>query len=181
MDFDHKDADRLEQIVQKTRWDEVADARQRVLDRLQAIDRMDFEGGGVREDRVSTLKQRTVQLYLEQVETILDPVDAPTTEWWTDHWIGEFELPTGELVRVTGLAQYLELDEKITYTEEVEHKPQSFHIAESKEVERSMVPPHGLHRNAFRATNRALADQGIEFDTRDRDVDENDLSGSNAL
>jgi hypothetical protein len=36
----------------------------------------------------------------------------------------------------------------------------------------------GLHKAAFRATNRALADQGIEFDTRDRDENEIDLGNA---
>jgi hypothetical protein len=175
MDFDHNDQERLEELVQKTRWGEVEDARQRVLERLQAISKAQFELGGISEERVSTLKQRTVQLYLEQVETILDPVDGETTEWWSERWIGEFELPNDEVVRVVGLADYLDLDEGITYTEEIEHQEHGARMPETREVERSTTPPPGLHRNAWRATNRALADQGIEFDPRQRDVEEADI------
>lgn len=182
MDFDHKDHQRLEEMVQKTRWDEVTDARQRVLDRLQAIDKMQFgQRGHVSEERVSLLKQRTVQLYVEQVETILDPVEAPTTEWWTDRWIGEFDLPNGERVVVNGLSDYVALDEEIEYSVEEEYKPHGAHIGEMRNKQRSMAPPVGLHRNAFRATNRALADQGIEFDTRDRDFDDSDVDGGASL
>lgn len=183
MDFDHNDQQRLEQIVQQTRWDEVSDARQRVLDRLQAIDRLQFERGRrVSESRISTLQQRTVQLYLQQVETILNPEDnKPATSWWDDEWIGQFELPNGELIQIIGLGQYLDLSETIEYTVEEEHKPHGAHIGETREVTRTMTPPVGLHRNAFRATNRGLADQGIEFDTRDRDVDDSDAGLDNAV
>jgi len=182
MDFDHNDRERLEEMVQRTRWDEVADARQRVLDRLQAIDRAQFElGRGLSEERVSTLYQRTVQLYVEQVETILDPVNGPTTEWWTDRWIGKFDLPSGEEVAVRGLREYVELDESVPYTVEVEHKPHGGHVGEIVERERTMVPPPGLHRNAFRAVNRGLADQGVEFDPRDRNLDDDDIEPETAL
>ena len=182
MNFDHQDQQRLEQIVQQTRWDEVADARQRVLDRLQLIDRMQFDGQRqITEERVALLQQRTVQLYIEQVETILDPVDGKTTAWWGDRWIGEFELPDGSRREVIGLGEYVELDEEILVTVEREHRPHGAAMPETREVEVSLTPPPGLHRNAFRATNRALADQGIEFDTRERDVDEDDLDGGVAV
>mgnify|MGYP000078864157 CR=1 FL=1 len=182
MDFDHRDHERLEEMVQQTRWDEVTDARQRVLDRLQAIDRLQFETRGpVAEDRVATLYQRTVQLYVQQVETILDPVEAPTTEWWQGRWIAEFELPTDEVVEIEGLAQYVDLDESLTYTVKEEHKPHGAHVGEMREVERTVVPPVGVHRNAFRATNRALADQGIEFDTRERDLGDDGISKGGSL
>lgn len=182
MDYNHDDHQRLEQLVQQTRWDEVADARQRVLDRLQSIDKLQFESGGrVSKDRISTLQQRTVQLYLQQVETILDPPEGPTTPWWTTKWIGQFELPNDEVVKIIGLREYLDLDETVTYTVEEEHKPHGAHIGEQREFERSTTPPVGIHRNAFRATNRALADQGIEFDTRKRNVDDDDTGPSNAV
>jgi hypothetical protein len=183
MDFDHNDHERLEEMVQRTRWDEVADARQRVLDRLQAIDKAQFElgGRGLAEDRVSVLYQRTVQLYLEQVETILDPPEAPTTEWWEDRWIGRFELPNDDVVEINGLSSYINLDEEVHYTVEEEYKPHGAHIGEIREVEKSTTPPPGLHRNAFRATNRALADQGVEFDTRERNFDDGDLSKQNTF
>jgi len=123
-----------------------------------------------------------VQLYLQQVETILDPDDdKPTTRWWTDEWIGQFELPNGDIVHVMGLADYIDLSEEIEYTVEEEHKPHGAHIGEMREVTRTTTPPIGLHRNAFRATNRGLADQGIEFDTRDRDVDDDDAGIGNAV
>lgn len=183
MDFDHSDHERLEEIVQQTRWDEVSDARQRVLDRLQAIDRYQFETDTpASEPRVSTLYQRTVQLYLQQVETILDPVEGPTSEWWTDRWIGEFTLPTGERIQVNGLAEYIELDEEIPYTVEEQPAPGGDLVSwATEETTRTTTPPVGLHRNAFRATNRGLADQGIEFDTRQREIDDDDAGPNSAL
>ena len=182
MDFDHNDHQRLEEIVQKTRWDEVADARQRVLDRLETIDELDIgRRSGLSEESVSKLLQRAVQLYIQQVETILDPINAPTTDWWTEKWIGTFDLPNGEAVEIVGIAEYLDLDEQLAVTVEREHQSHGARMPETKELEVSMTPPPGVHRNAFRATNRALADQGIEFDTRDRDVDESDLTPDSAL
>jgi len=184
MDFDHKDQQRLEQIVQQTRWDEVTDARQRVLDRLQAIDRLQFnKRGAVSKDRISTLQQRTVQLYVQQVETILDPDDDDkrTTPWWTNEWIGQFELPNEEVVRVMGLSDYINLSEEIEYTVEEQYKPHGAHIGKTREVTCTTTPPIGIHRNAFRATNRGLSDQGIDFDTRDRDVDDDDAGIGNAV
>ncbi|MDN4032080.1 hypothetical protein, partial [Chryseobacterium gambrini] len=107
---------------------------------------------------------------------------APTTEWWADRWIGSFELPNGEPVEVHGLREYVELDETVTYTTERSVDPQGDTASWVTEtVKRSQVPPVGLHKNAFRATNRALADQGIEFDTRDRNIGEDDVGPTHAL
>ena len=182
MDYTHDDQQRLEQLIQQTRWDEVADARQRVLDRLQAVDQIQFERHGrVSEERVSTLLQRTVQLYVQQVETILAPEDGETTDGWDKEWIGSFELPNDEKLKIIGLAQYLDLDESIEYTVEEEYKPHGAHIGEMREVTHTTAPPVGIHRNAFRATNRALADQGIRFDTRDRDVGDDETGEGNAV
>lgn len=181
MDFDHNDHERLEEIVQKTRWDEVADARHRILERLQAIDRLQFDGPGATREKVSVLKQRTVQLYVQQVETILDPVEGDTTNWWTDKRIGQFELPNGEWIVIEGLEGYVDLGEQITYTVDVEHKPHSAHIGMMREEERTMTPPPELHTSAFRATNRGLADQGIEFDTRKREIGDEDAGPGGGL
>lgn len=175
MDFNHKDRDRLEDIVQRTRWDEVNEARQRVLDRLQTIDRLQFEAGRADHDKVSLLQQRAVQLYVQQVETLLDPVDGEATDWWVNKPIGHFDVPDGRTVVVNGLSDYVELDEQITFTVEVEHKPHGAHMGEVREEERTVSPPPGIHKNAFRATNRGLADQGLEFDTRRRDIGEGDI------
>jgi hypothetical protein len=181
MDFDHRDQDRLEELVQKTRWDEVADARQRVLERLQAIDRLQFDEGGATRKNVSTLKQRTVQLYVQQVETILDPVEGETTSWWNNRHIAHFELPNGEQIVIQGLEGYVSLGEQVSYTVEVEHKPFACHVGETRERERSMTPPPEIHKRAFRATNRALADQGVEFDTRNREIGDEDAGPAGGL
>lgn len=181
MTYDHKDKKRLEEIVQQTRWDEISDARQRIFDRLEAIDRLQFNHGDATKSKVSLLKQRTVQLYVRQVETILDPVDRPTTKWWSSKRICQFELPNGELIAINGLEGYLELGEQIEYTVEVKEKPHSCHVGTVREVPRTTTPPPEIHDQAFSATNRALADQGIEFDTRDRDVGENETGKQNAV
>lgn len=181
MGYDHKDKKRLEEIVQQTRWDEISDARQRIFDRLEAIDRLQFNHGDATESKVSLLKQRTVQLYVQQVETILDPVGRPTTEWWDSKRIGEFELPNGEVIVINGLEGYLDLGEGIEYTVKTKHKPHSCHVGTVREVPRTTTPPPQIHDDAFSATNRALADQGIEFDTRDRDVGDDQTGKQNAV
>jgi len=181
MDFNHKDRDRLEDIVQRTRWDEVNEARQRVLDRLEAIDRLQFELGRPDPEKVSLLYQRAVQLYVEQVETLLDPVDGKTTEYWNSKTIGHFELPNGQTFVVNGLSDYVRMDEHITVTVEVEHKPHAAHMGDIREEERTVSPPPGIHRSAFRATNRGLADQGLEFDTRKREIGEDDAGPGGGL
>jgi len=181
-EFTHDDEQRLEQLVQSTRWGEVEAARQRVVDRYEAIDRAQFEqGNALSQDRVSLLKQRAVQLYVLQVETILNPVEGDTTPWWHEKPIGQFDLPDGRSVQVTGLSQYLDLDEQITITIEEHHKPHAAHVGETRQVERHVSPPVGLHRNAFMATNRGLADQGVDFDTRAKDIGEDDLGKANAV
>jgi len=92
MDFDHDDQQKLEQLVQQTRWGEVADARQRVIDRLEAIDRMQFEGQRqLSRDHISILQQRAVQLYIEQVETVLAPEEGRVSQWWDTKPIGSFD------------------------------------------------------------------------------------------
>jgi len=180
--FDHSDKQRLEQLVQQTRWNEVTDARKRILERLEVIDEAQFSGrGGLTQGRIAIIQQRSVQRYVQQVETILDPVNGDATDWWTDKWIGEFELPTGEVVEVIGLEQYVNLDEKITYEVTETVKPHAAHVGTTRTVERTTTPPVGLHRNAFRATNRALADQGIEFDPRDKDVTDDDVGPQTAV
>lgn len=181
-DFDHDDEQNLEQLVQSTRWGEVADGRQRVLDRLQAIDRLQFEGRReLSRERVSLLQQRAVQLYVEQVETILDPPNGTSTEWWHSKTIGQFSLPDEQVVEVEGLEQYLDLNEELTYTVTERHKPHAAHVGELREIEKVTTPPIGLHRSAFRATNRGLADQGVDFDSHDHDVGEDDIGKSNAV
>ena len=181
-EFDHNDEAQLEQLVQSSRWREVAAARQRVVDRYEAIDRAQFEqGGALSQERVSLLKQRAVQLYVVQVETILNPVSGDATDWWEDRTIGRFDLPDGRTVEINGLEQYLNMDEQITITVEERHQPHSAHVGEVREVERHVSPPTGLHRNAFLATNRGLADQGVDFDTRAKDIGEDDLGKSNAV
>lgn len=181
-DFDHDDEQQLEQLVQTTRWGEVADGRQRVLDRLQAIDRLQFEHNRtLSQERVSLLQQRAVQLYVEQVETILDPPNGTTTAWWDEKQVGEFSLPDGQAVEVVGLEEYLDLNEQITYTVTERYKPHAAHVGEVRQVERVTTPPIGLHRSAFRATNRGLADQGVDFDTHDKDVGEEDVGKTNAV
>lgn len=180
MDYDHNDQQKLEEMVQRTRWGEVEDARQRVLDRLQAINSAQYEHGGIDKESASNLYQRAVQLYVQQVETILDPSDGETTDWWDTRFIGGFDLPNGDAVDVVGLRQYVELDERITCTVERHPNPDGDTVSWATEtVELTKVPPVGLHKAAFRATSRALADQGIEFDTRDRDEDE--IGFNNAL
>jgi hypothetical protein len=181
-DFDHKDEQQLEQLVQSTRWGEVEDARQRVVNRLEAIDRLQFEGNSrVSGETVSVLMQRSVQLYVQQVETILDPIDGDTTDWWDNNEIGQFELPDGRSVDVVGLSSYLALDEEITYTTTETYKPHAAHVGEERTVERTATPPIGLHRSAFRATNRGLADQGVDFDTHSKDVGEEQTGKGNAV
>nr|ADE29172.1 hypothetical protein [uncultured virus] len=182
MDFDHKDKQRLEQLVQQTRWSEVADARQRVIDRLEAIDRMQFEGNRqLSRDHISILQQRAVQLYIEQVETVLAPVNGRVSEWWDTMPIGAFSLPNDETTELIGLEEYVDLPETIPYTAREFVKPHGGHMGEYREVARSYTPPVGIHRNAFRATNRALADKGIEFDPRDKDVGEDQMGPENAV
>jgi hypothetical protein len=179
MDFDHSDQEQLEEMVQRTRWGEVEDARRRVLDRLEAIDSAQFEYGGIAQESVSTLYQRAVQLYVQQVETILDPPEGSTTDWWDKNYIGGIDLPNGDAVDVIGLQHYVELDEVISCTVEKHPNPDGDTVSWATEtVELTKVPPVGLHKAAFRATNRALADQGIEFDTRDRDENEIDLGNA---
>lgn len=181
-DFDHDDKQQLEQLVQSTRWGEVADGRQRVLDRLQAIDRLQFEGRKqLSRERVSLLQQRAVQLYVEQVETILDPPNGETTAWWDSKRIGEFTLPDERRVEINGLEEYLDLNEQISFTVTERVKPHAAHVGELREVERVTTPPIGLHRSAFRATNRGLADQGVDFDSHDHDVGEDDVGKQNAV
>jgi hypothetical protein len=181
-EFDHDDEQALERQVQSTRWREVEAARQRVVDRYEAIDEAQFgQGKGLAQDRVSLLKQRAVQLYVLQVETVLNPVDGDTTPWWDEKPVGQFTLPDGRAVQVTGLKQYLDLDEEITITVEEHHKPHAAHVGEVRTVEKSVTPPVGLHRNAFQATNRGLADQGVDFDTRAKDIGEDDLGKANAV
>jgi hypothetical protein len=180
--FDHSDKQRLEQLVQQTRWNEVTDARKRILERLEVIDEAQFSRRtGLTQDRIAIMQQRSVQRYVQQVETILDPVAGRTTEWWTDKWIGAFELPNGDMIEVIGLEQYVDLDEEISYQVSETYKPHAAHVGTTRTVERTTTPPVGLHRNAFRATNRALADQGIEFDPRDKDVGEGDVGAQTAV
>jgi len=181
MDFTHKDRDRLEDIVQRTRWDEVHEARQRVLDRLETIDRLQFEAGRSNPDEVSLLYQRAVQLYVQQVETLLDPVDGETTDWWTNKPIGRFDLPNGKTFVVNGLSDYVRMDEQFTVPVEVEYKPHAAHMGEMREEERAVSPPPGIHKSAFRATNRGLAEQGLEFDTRKREIGEADAGPGGGL
>jgi hypothetical protein len=182
MDFDHDDQQKLEQLVQQTRWGEVADARQRVIDRLEAIDRMQFEGQRqLSRDHISILQQRAVQLYIEQVETVLAPEEGRVSKWWDTKPIGSFDLPNGRTVDVIGLEEYVDLSEEIPFTTTEHHQPHGGHIGERREVRRAATPPIGIHRNAFRATNRALADKGIEFDPRDKDVGEDDIGPENAV
>ena len=181
MDFDHSDQEQLEEMVQRTCWGEVEDARRRVLDRLEAIDSAQFEHGPgeIAAENVSTLYQRAVQLYIQQVETILDPPEGSTTDWWDSNYIGGIDLPNGDAVDVIGLLDYVELDEVFTCTVEKHPNPDGDTVSWATEtVELTTVPPVGLHKAAFRATNRALADQGIEFDTRDRDENEIDLGNA---
>lgn len=181
-EFDHNDEAQLEQLVQSSRWREVEAARQRVLDRYEAIDRAQFEqGAALSQDRVSLLKQRAVQLYVVQVQTILDPVDGETTEWWDEREIGQFKLTNERTMKVTGLKQYLNLDEQIPVTVKERYKPHAAHMGEVREVQRYVSPPTGLHREAFLATNRGLADQGVDFDTRAKDIGEDDLGKTNAV
>jgi len=182
-EYDHDDEQKLERLVQSTRWNEVADARKRVLNRLEAIDRLQFEGHhGLDRDRVSVLLMRTVQLYVQQVETILDPVgSSQATKWWDSKEVGQFELPNGREIVVSGLKEYLELDEEIEYAVREHHKPHAAHVGEIRQVEKTAAPPVGIHRMAFRNTNRGLAEQGVDFDTHDRDVGEEDIDKSNSV
>lgn len=181
-EFTHDDEQRLERLVQSTRWGEVEAARQRVVDRYEAIDRAQFgQGGALSQERVSLLKQRAVQLYVLQVETILNPVKGDTTPWWDDEPIGQFTLPNGRTVQITGLREYLDLDEQLSVTITERHKPHAAHVGETREVQQQVSPPVGLHRNAFIATNRGLADQGVDFDTRAKDIGEDDLGKANAV
>jgi len=182
VEFDHDDQQQLERLIQQTRWGEVADARQRVIDRLEAIDRMQFEHRlQLSRDHISILQQRAVQLYIEQVETVLAPEEGETTQWWADEPIGSFELPNGRTIDVVGLSEYVDLNEEITYTATEHYQPHGGHVGEQREVERTTAPPIGIHRNAFRATNRALADQGIEFDPRNKNVGDDETGGRNAV
>lgn len=181
-DFDHEDEQQLEQLVQSTRWSEVEDARRRVVDRLEAIDRLQFEGSGpVSREAVSVLMQRSVQMYIQQVETILDPINGDTTDWWDNKEIGQFTLPDERSVNVVGLSSYLALDEQITYTTTETYKPHAAHVGEVREVEHTTTAPIGLHRSAFRATNRGLADQGVDFDTQSKDVGDDETGKHNAV
>jgi len=182
MYFDHDDQQKLEQLVQQTRWGEVADARQRVIDRLEAIDRMQFEARQqLSRDQISVLQQRAVQLYIEQVETVIDPKQGRTSRFWDEESIGEFELPNGRPVEIVGLQEYVNLDEEILYSVREPHQPHGGHPGGVHEVQRTATPPIGIHRSAFRKTNRALADKGIEFDPRDKDVDEDEVGKHNAV
>lgn len=181
-DFDHEDEQQLERIVQSSRWGEVERARRRVVERFEAVDEAQFgTGATLSQDRVALLLQRAVQLYVRQVETILSPIDGDSTEWWDQREIGQFSLPDGRTVVITGLQNYLALDEQVTYTVREQHKPHAAHVGEVREVERSTVPPVGLHANAFSATNRGLADQGVDFETRSTDIGEKDVGGDSAV
>lgn len=181
MNFDHDDRQKLEQLVQDSRWNEVTNARERVVNRFEAIDRMQFEGrGSLTSEECALLTQRAVQLYVRQVETLLNPVPShgEKTKYWDGELIGEFQIPTGNIVRVVGLKQYKNLDEQIPYVTTEQQVPHGGALPEMRQVERTITPPMTIHKDAFSATNRALADKGMEFDPRDKNQTSNDVEDS---
>jgi hypothetical protein len=171
MEYDADDYDKLEQLVQKTRWDQVTAARERVVERFEIIDEMQF-GSKTRltRDECALLTQRATQLFVREVETIINPTNSEPTAWWDNKTIGTFEIPTGEQVHIIGLSDYLDLDEQLTYVTHETHKPHGGALPQRRQVERAMTPPVGIHREAFSATDRALAEKGIRLEPDDPDV-----------
>ena len=157
----------LTELVTTTRFREIHDARQRVVEaRTQLMEAQII--GRIDEARAAMILRQAVESYLLELEDLANPpnADRPTeTDYWNDVYLGAIELPDGAVVEVYGFDDLLELPDQFEVGVEVEkHVPRKGSVVET-ETQVAHVPKRIL-RNAFRQANYFCAEIGLELDPK---------------
>jgi hypothetical protein len=157
-------------MLEKERIQEMMTMRKHVVETKRQIDKT-IAKGTAQQGPLVGLYQKEVKGFVMSVETVLDPVNGETSEYWNNATIGDFSLPNGTVQRVVGLSEFLQLP--VTFEIEVDTvKKRSYRHAEERVTEtRRVRPPREIAEQAFRLTNRALDERGFDLSELTEDQD----------
>jgi len=166
----------LDELVRTRRFDEIHDARAQVIEDERSINEA-LAMGRVDDGRARRLFQRAVDAYVRELEFLLNPTDADEeNKYWHDSEIGTIDLPNGEVVRVDGLGEYLDLPEDLSVQVQDVDRDHYYDLGSATERTVSVQPGWRLLRSAFRTANAAVSDLGLELDTGDEQEAQFDYS-----
>lgn len=157
----------LDELVRKRRFDEIYEARKQVREDKRNLDDA-LATGAVSDSMARRLYQRSVDRYVQQLETLLNPPvkedeDHEPSPYWTDVTIGTIDLPDGSAIEVNGLLGYLDLDEEIGVRVRVGSQDRYFEVQQEQVETHTVQPSWRLLESAVRTANTALADLGLEI------------------
>lgn len=156
-------SDEITETVQAERFREIMETKKRVTEVRDEIE-MARANGQIREGAAIGLFHRKVRDYVMAVETVLDPVNGETSEYWDQKRIGDFSLPDGRHKDVVGLSEFLELNTVFEVEVETDRQQSYRHKRETVTQKRRVRPPERLIERAFRVTNQALDDAGFDLE-----------------
>jgi hypothetical protein len=168
------DRQKLEDLVQQRRVEEIYSTRSNILDLEREIaTAVANPRVAVSDNSIREAYQLLVQQYVRVVEPVLNP---PDRQWMSDYWvdvtIGKYQRPDGSWRVVQGLAQYLDLGTAEPI--EVEHQQPATEDEVAGAQTRTRIeydrPPKQVSEAAFRAANVALTNLGLEIDVFEQSV-----------
>lgn len=168
--------DGLDELVTSTRFNEIHNARERVMETQQVISQAEVMGQ-ISEEKATRLYRRMVENYIIELEDLMRESDTENLDedYWESSDLGSVTLPDGDRRQIVGLKSILELPDvlTITYKKEVE-QPRGGRMKEP--VTEGVQLPRRVLRNAFRECNHFCADIGLELDVRPAEEAEFDYS-----
>lgn len=161
--------DGLDELVTSTRFQEIHDARQNVIETQRAIAQAEVMGR-ISSDRATRIYRKMVENYIVELEDLIHTADETKlrTDYWSEAELGTMQLPDGNQRRITGLKSLLTIPEviEVEYEKEVE-KPRGGTSTEP--VTEGVQLPGRIVRNAFRQCNHFCADIGLELEPKDNE------------
>lgn len=173
--------DGLDELVTSTRFEEIHEARQNVIETQRAISQAELTGQ-VSGERATKFYRKIVENYIVEVEDLLNEAEPENLkkDYWNDAELGVMQLPDGRERPIKGLRSILELPDvmQVTYEKEVKNPRTG---ASKEEVTEGVQLPRRILRNAFREVNHFCADIGLELNVRPAEEAEFDYSDIEAL
>ena len=166
----------LDDLVRQRRFEEIHEARRRVIEDERSINEA-LATGRVDDSSARRLFQRAVDAYIRELEYLLNPPDSDSeNEYWHTAEVGDIQLPNGSVKTVEGLGEYLDLPEQLVV--EVRERQREHYYEMGDVVTRNVgvQPSWELLRSAFRTGNAAASSLGLELELSDAEGAEWDTS-----
>lgn len=164
----------LDDLVRQKRYEDIHRARRQVRDDNRSIAEA-VEVGQITSEQGNRLLKQSVDSYLRELQTLLDPPpdggdegdDGDTNEYWHDRQIGTIDLPNGKRAVVEGLSAFLEMDNPIKVTVQSLDSDHYYEIGSVQEKQVAVHVPRSLSLSAYDLANEALASLGLELNITD--------------